>query len=47
MQRIVGIAEDEEEICEISFQQFTAGISPQSTFTEDMIPDTQIFWSET
>ena len=47
MQRIVDIAEDEEEFCEVGFEQFRAGISPQSTFTEDMIPDTQIFWSET
>ena len=29
----------EKEICDVNYQQNVVGISTQSTFTEDMIPD--------
>ena len=39
MQRILDNMDKEEEIYDINFQQCSLGVSSQSEFTKDMIPD--------
>ena len=46
LHRLVNLALEGDETNDVSFQQCSARISPQ-TFTEDMIPDPQLLYSET